>query len=253
MLAPFRVFPVPWTSTHSSRFRTQRKDRPKATFVASVYRKKREGKDARAKRSQDRLHRPFFIYKKTLCSSCPWSRLFRSGRATFTTSSVSQLCGLPVRPMGGIMEAARGTALSRVDSIVDGYAGKAGALLGILKDVQALEPRRYLSEEALRRVSERTGTPLSAVYSVATFYSYFNLKPQGEHVVVVCRGTAATPAAPWSSSRRPRASWALTTSARTKTHPSPPRTRASPCERSRASASAPSRPSFPWTARSTHA
>ncbi len=88
------------------------------------------------------------------------------------------------------MEAARGTALSRVDSIVDGYAGKAGALLGILKDVQALEPRRYLSEEALRRVSERTGTPLSAVYSVATFYSYFNLKPQGEHVVVVCRGTA---------------------------------------------------------------
>lgn len=32
--------------------------------------------------------------------------------------------------------------------------------------------------------------PLSKVYSVATFYSFFSLKPQGEHVIVVCRGTA---------------------------------------------------------------
>jgi NADH-quinone oxidoreductase subunit E len=34
------------------------------------------------------------------------------------------------------------------------------------------------------------GIPLSQVYSVATFFSFFNLKPQGLHSVVVCRGTA---------------------------------------------------------------
>ena len=34
------------------------------------------------------------------------------------------------------------------------------------------------------------GLPLSQVYSVATFYAFFNLKPQGEHVITVCRGTA---------------------------------------------------------------
>jgi len=28
------------------------------------------------------------------------------------------------------------------------------------------------------------------VYSVATFYSFFNLKPQGKHSIIVCRGTA---------------------------------------------------------------
>lgn len=34
------------------------------------------------------------------------------------------------------------------------------------------------------------GLPLSQVYSMATFYSFFNLKPQGRHSIVVCRGTA---------------------------------------------------------------
>ena len=32
--------------------------------------------------------------------------------------------------------------------------------------------------------------PPSQVYGVATFYSYFTLKPQGEHTCVVCTGTA---------------------------------------------------------------
>ena len=31
---------------------------------------------------------------------------------------------------------------------------------------------------------------LSDLYSVATFYSFFNLTPQGLHSIVVCRGTA---------------------------------------------------------------
>ena len=31
---------------------------------------------------------------------------------------------------------------------------------------------------------------MSQVYSVATFYAYFNLKPQGKNSIVVCRGTA---------------------------------------------------------------
>jgi len=32
--------------------------------------------------------------------------------------------------------------------------------------------------------------PHSRVYGVATFYSFFTLKPQGEHTCVVCTGTA---------------------------------------------------------------
>jgi NADH-quinone oxidoreductase subunit E len=32
--------------------------------------------------------------------------------------------------------------------------------------------------------------PLSRIYSVATFYALFNLQPQGENTLCICRGTA---------------------------------------------------------------
>jgi NADH-quinone oxidoreductase subunit E len=68
--------------------------------------------------------------------------------------------------------------------------GKPGALLAILEEVQELERFKYLSEATLRQIAEGMGVPLSQVYSVATFYSFFNLTPQGLHSIVVCRGTA---------------------------------------------------------------
>lgn len=48
----------------------------------------------------------------------------------------------------------------------------------------------YLDDEALEYISESLGAPPSLVYGVATFYSHFQLKPQGEHTCVVCTGTA---------------------------------------------------------------
>jgi bidirectional [NiFe] hydrogenase diaphorase subunit len=48
----------------------------------------------------------------------------------------------------------------------------------------------YLDDEALAYVGESLRVPPSKVYGVATFYSYFTLKPQGEHTCVVCTGTA---------------------------------------------------------------
>jgi NADH-quinone oxidoreductase subunit E len=79
---------------------------------------------------------------------------------------------------------------AELDSIVKKYEGRPGAVLGILEEAQRTDPHRYLSEAVLRHISERAGIPLSSLYSVATFYSYFSLKPQGEHTIVVCRGTA---------------------------------------------------------------
>jgi len=54
----------------------------------------------------------------------------------------------------------------------------------------AQEAFGYLDPEALRYVGDTLGVPHSRVYGVATFYSYFSLKPQGEHTCVVCTGTA---------------------------------------------------------------
>jgi NADH-quinone oxidoreductase subunit E len=77
-----------------------------------------------------------------------------------------------------------------LDEIIEEHKGKAGALLGILEEAQGLEEHRYLPEETLRRIAAGMDIPLSTVYSVATFYSFFNLSPQGKHSIVVCRGTA---------------------------------------------------------------
>jgi NADH-quinone oxidoreductase subunit E len=74
--------------------------------------------------------------------------------------------------------------------LIAGYKGKPGALLGVLEEAQGLEQFKYLPESTLRSIAEGMELPLSQVYSVATFYSFFNLAPQGLHSVVVCRGTA---------------------------------------------------------------
>ncbi len=79
---------------------------------------------------------------------------------------------------------------SAIRDLIDAHRGKPGALLGILEEAQELERFRYLPESTLRLIAECMDLPLSQVYSVATFYSFFNLKPQGLHSVVVCRGTA---------------------------------------------------------------
>lgn len=77
-----------------------------------------------------------------------------------------------------------------LDEIIEARKNKPGALLGILEEAQGLEEHRYLPEATLRRIAQGVGTPLSTVYSVATFFSFFNLTPQGKHSIVVCRGTA---------------------------------------------------------------
>jgi bidirectional [NiFe] hydrogenase diaphorase subunit len=54
----------------------------------------------------------------------------------------------------------------------------------------AQEAFGFLDTDALNYVGDSLGVPHSRVYGVATFYSFFTLKPQGQHTCVVCTGTA---------------------------------------------------------------
>ena len=78
----------------------------------------------------------------------------------------------------------------KIDEIILRHEGKPGKLLNILEEVQELNKHKYLPEETLKYLSQKTNTPLSKIYSVVTFYAFFNLQPQGEHVIIICRGTA---------------------------------------------------------------
>lgn len=79
-------------------------------------------------------------------------------------------------------------AAEEVLSILEKQKGERGGLMSILQAIQSRHG--YLPAEALKQVAEQTGRPLVDVYSVASFYKSFSLKPRGKHHCSVCLGTA---------------------------------------------------------------
>src|SRR5215471_3741764 len=77
-----------------------------------------------------------------------------------------------------------------LDKLIATRRGRPGALLGILEAAQDRNRYKYLSVETLRYIAAKMDVPLARIYSVATFYALFNLEPQGEHTICICRGTA---------------------------------------------------------------
>lgn len=75
-----------------------------------------------------------------------------------------------------------------VDGIIKKYDGRKDAIIAILQDVQA--HFRWLPREVLSFISTKLKIPISSLYSIATFYKSFYLKPRGENVITVCMGTA---------------------------------------------------------------
>ena len=77
-----------------------------------------------------------------------------------------------------------------IDQAITKHSGRPGELLGILEAVQDHNPHKYLSPETLRYIAAKLDIPLSRLFSVATFYALFNLEPQGDNTICICRGTA---------------------------------------------------------------
>ena len=78
--------------------------------------------------------------------------------------------------------------IDSIDRIVDKHRGEASALIQMLLEIQS--ENHWLPKEALDRVSERLGVPLSRIRHIATFYKAFSLVPKGRHEVNLCVGTA---------------------------------------------------------------
>lgn len=76
----------------------------------------------------------------------------------------------------------------KIRSILGSYERDPGMLVAVLQDVQA--EYNYLPKETLTQVSQGLDIPLTQVYSAATFFKAFSLKPRGRHIINVCLGTA---------------------------------------------------------------
>lgn len=78
--------------------------------------------------------------------------------------------------------------LELLDDILKNHDYAPSGIIAMLQDIQKRE--RYLPQNELRILAQRVGVPASRVYSLATFYRSFSLKPRGRHLVNVCQGTA---------------------------------------------------------------
>jgi NADH-quinone oxidoreductase subunit E len=77
-----------------------------------------------------------------------------------------------------------------LEKLATQYKDTCGGLLSLLEQLQHADPHNHLPESVARKAAVAMGVPLAQVFSVVTFYSFFNLKPQGKHTVTICRGTA---------------------------------------------------------------
>lgn len=78
--------------------------------------------------------------------------------------------------------------LKRIEEVIESYKNKNGSLIQILHLIQGIYG--YLPIKVQELVAKKLNKPLSEVYGVTTFYSFFSTKPRGKYTIRVCMGTA---------------------------------------------------------------
>ncbi|MGC9349060.1 MAG: NADH-quinone oxidoreductase subunit NuoE [Anaerolineae bacterium] len=75
-----------------------------------------------------------------------------------------------------------------LDRILEENRDRPGATMVVLTLTQ--EQIGYVSEPMQRYIAEALEIPLSHIYGVLTFYSFFRMSPVGRHTINICLGTA---------------------------------------------------------------
>ena len=75
-----------------------------------------------------------------------------------------------------------------IKEVCKSYGNKPGEVINVLHKVQG--EYGYLPAEVQELVAKELGIPVSRVYGIVSFYSFFTMTPKGEHPISVCLGTA---------------------------------------------------------------
>jgi len=78
--------------------------------------------------------------------------------------------------------------VEKLSSIIQKHKGQPGGLIPVLEEAQVC--LEYLPLSVQKKIAAGLNLPLSRVYGVVTFYSFFTMTPRGKHTVRVCLGTA---------------------------------------------------------------
>ena len=82
----------------------------------------------------------------------------------------------------------RSEAVKQIKEICARYKNEPSPLMIVLTDVQ--KEYGYIPLEVQEVISAELNIPVSDIYGVVTFYSFFSLKTKGKYVIGVCIGTA---------------------------------------------------------------
>ena len=75
-----------------------------------------------------------------------------------------------------------------IKEVCKSYGNKPGEVINVLHKVQG--EYGYLPAEVQELVAKELGIPVSRVYGIVSFCSFFTMTPKGEHPISVCLGTA---------------------------------------------------------------
>ena len=78
--------------------------------------------------------------------------------------------------------------VKEINEIIEKRKNMKTPLMMILSDIQ--NKYGYIDVEVQQIVADALNIPVSEIYGVVTFYSYFSLKPKGKYVIGICMGTA---------------------------------------------------------------
>ena len=76
----------------------------------------------------------------------------------------------------------------QLDAFIASLPSTQGELIRVLHTAQGIFG--YLPKEVQIYVAKKLDVPVSKVYGVVSFYSFFTMKPKGEYDISVCMGTA---------------------------------------------------------------
>lgn len=78
--------------------------------------------------------------------------------------------------------------IDELNKIIEKHRMEPGGIIPLLEKAQDL--LGYLPIAIQKQISNKTNIPLSRIYGIVTFYSFFTMTPRGKHTVQVCLGTA---------------------------------------------------------------
>jgi len=77
---------------------------------------------------------------------------------------------------------------AELERVIKDFRYRPGSLIPVLQRAQEIVG--YLPPVVQKKISKGLNVPVAEVHSVVSFYSFFTMKPRGDHNIRVCLGTA---------------------------------------------------------------